>query len=128
DLNTHKALLRLHGMAKELESHQYKENPKLADRFVASARLLGLLEDSAAMGAWVFDGSVEVLTASRLLSTLAERLAALRDEAMASKNFAAVDSLKSSLVAAGVEVRMSKDGVELVPGAGFDTAQLEALK
>jgi cysteinyl-tRNA synthetase len=29
---------------------------------------------------------------------------------------------------AGIEVRMSKDDVELIPGVGFDPAKLEALK
>ena len=46
---------------------------------------------------------------------------------MASKDFSGVDALKSALIAAGVEVRMSKAGVELVPGAGFDPAKLEGL-
>ena len=46
---------------------------------------------------------------------------------MVSKDFAAVDALKSALTAAGVEVRMSKAGVELLPGPGFDAAKLEGL-
>ncbi|MES2916194.1 MAG: cysteine--tRNA ligase [Pseudomonadota bacterium] len=44
------------------------------------------------------------------------------------KDFSAVDALKSALIAAGVEVRMSKDGVELVPGPDFDPAKLETLQ
>ena len=39
---------------------------------------------------------------------------------MATKDFSAVDALKSALIAAGVEVRMSKAGVELFPGPDFD--------
>jgi len=35
--------------------------------------------------------------------------------------------MKAALRAAGVEVRMSGQGVELVPGPGFDPAALEAL-
>ncbi|APX11665.1 cysteine--tRNA ligase [Tateyamaria omphalii] len=58
----------------------------------------------------------------------AAQLAALRADAMVSKDFGPVDAMKSALVDAGVEVRMSKAGVELVPGAGFDAAKLEALK
>jgi cysteinyl-tRNA synthetase len=58
---------------------------------------------------------------------LASALQELRDEAMISKDFAQVDALKSALVAAGVEVRMSKAGVELVPGPAFDPAKLEGL-
>ena len=46
---------------------------------------------------------------------------------MVSKDFAAVDALKSALTAAGVEVRRSKAGVELLPGPGFDAAKLEGL-
>ena len=71
------------------------------------------------MGAWA-EVTVD-------LSTHADRLAALRAEAMASKDFAAVDAMKAALMAAGVEVRMSKAGVELLPGAGFDAAKLPVL-
>ena len=44
------------------------------------------------------------------------------------KDFSAVDAMKSALAAAGVEVRMSKTGVELVPGPGFDAAKLDDVK
>ena len=47
---------------------------------------------------------------------------------MSSKDFSAVDAMKAALTAAGVEVRMSKAGVELLPGPGFDAAKLEALQ
>ena len=50
------------------------------------------------------------------------------DEAKAKKDFSEVDRAKAALVAAGVEVRMSKEGVELLPAAGFDASKLEALK
>ncbi|MEM8633082.1 MAG: cysteine--tRNA ligase [Pseudomonadota bacterium] len=60
-----------------------------------------------------------------------EEVAALfektRETAKASKDFSEVDRLKAALIAAGVEVRMSKDGVELLPGQGFEVARLEAL-
>ena len=46
---------------------------------------------------------------------------------MASKDFAPVDAMKAALVAAGVEVRLSTAGVELLPGPGFDAAKLEGL-
>ncbi|MDP2087597.1 MAG: cysteine--tRNA ligase, partial [Gemmobacter sp.] len=111
DLNTHEALSRLHTLFKSLEIG----GPGLA-RFKASANLLGLLGDD--MGDWV--GSAD-------LSALAARLSGLRETAMATKDFSGVDALKSALVAAGVEVRMSKAGVELVPGPGFDPAKLDGL-
>jgi cysteinyl-tRNA synthetase len=66
-------------------------------------------------------------TSERLVD-LQNRLAFVRTAAMASKDFTAVDALKSALIAAGVEVRMSKAGVELVPGPDFDPAKLEALQ
>lgn len=47
---------------------------------------------------------------------------------MKTKDFSEVDRLKAALLDAGVEVRMSKDGVELIPGAGFDPAKLEGLE
>ncbi|MHA7851649.1 cysteine--tRNA ligase [Roseovarius sp.] len=87
-----------------------------ATRFVASAQLLGLLLPN--MGTW---------TEVPDLHPFARRLAEARAAAMQSKDFSEVDWLKAALVEAGVEVRMSKDGVELVPGAGFDAARLEGL-
>jgi len=57
-----------------------------------------------------------------------ERLNTLRTEAVAIKDFSAVDALKLALLDAGVEVRMSKAGVELLRGPDFDPAKLEALK
>ena len=61
------------------------------------------------------------------LSAHATALGDLRAAAMETKDFSAVDAMKSGLIAAGVEVRMSKAGIELVPGPGFDAAKLEAL-
>ncbi|MBU2959532.1 cysteine--tRNA ligase [Citreicella sp. C3M06] len=88
-----------------------------ASKFVASAQLLGLLEP--ALGNWA-ELSVD-------LSAHADRLSSVRADAMQSKDFSEVDRLKQVLIAAGVEVRMSKAGVELVPGSGFDPAKLEGL-
>jgi len=44
------------------------------------------------------------------------------------KDFSAVDRRKRAFQDADVEVRISKDSVELVPGPNFDPAKLEALK
>ncbi|MBY6116389.1 cysteine--tRNA ligase [Mameliella alba] len=107
DLNTAGAISELHRLAAAGEA------PALR----AGAGLLGLLTPDLA--GW------EAVSVD--LSALAERLATARTEAMQSKDFSAVDAMKQALVAAGVEVRMSKGGVELVPGAGFDATKLEAL-
>lgn len=66
--------------------------------------------------------------AAQSLGAWTDQLIIIRAAAMVSKDFSAVDALKAALVAAGVEVRMSKTGVELVPGPDFDPARLEALK
>lgn len=107
DLNTAGAIAALHDLARAGDAAGLK----------ASAALLGLLGDD--LGGWIAAGPD--------LSAWAVRLSDLRAEAMATKNFAPVDALKTALMAAGVEVRMSKAGVELLPGPGFDAAKLGAL-
>ncbi|WP_283177909.1 cysteine--tRNA ligase [Gemmobacter sp. 24YEA27] len=107
DLNTAGAIAVLHELARDGDAAGLK----------ASAVMLGLLEDH--MGAWTGAGID--------LAPWAARLASLREAAMVSKDFAPVDAMKAALLAAGVEVRMSKAGVELMPGPGFDAARLEAL-
>ncbi len=109
DLNTAGALAALHAAAGEGDWPAVK----------ASAELLGLLTD--ALGAWAVAPDVD-------LGFQTERLASLRTAAMDTKDFTEVDALKSALIAAGVEVRMSKAGVELVPGPDFDPAKLDAIR
>ncbi|MCA2010109.1 cysteine--tRNA ligase [Cereibacter sphaeroides] len=116
DLNVAGAMARLHALAKGIAANPQKDCFVEKGVFLASAQLLGLLCDG--MGDWA--EGVD-------LSGLAEKLAGLRAAAMETKDFAPVDALKSALIAAGVEVRMSKAGVELVPGAGFDAAKLDGL-
>ncbi len=62
------------------------------------------------------------------LNDLGNRLLETRKEAMKSGNFLEMDALKSTLIDAGIEVRMSKHSIELIPGASFDPSKLEALK
>ena len=104
DLNTAGAIAALHELAGQ------GDGPAL----LASARLMGLLSDE--LGGWIAAGPD--------LAPLARRMETLRTDARASKNFAAVDALKSALLDAGVEVRMSAVGVELVPGPDFDESKL----
>ncbi|MBV7378492.1 cysteine--tRNA ligase [Maritimibacter dapengensis] len=116
DLNTAGALTKLHAMAKEIAANPQKDCFYEKGVMLGSARLLGLLTDE--LGGW--DTGVD-------LSVLAQSLADLRKDAMATKDFAALDAMKARLQAAGVEVRMSKEGVELLPGKGFDSSKLEGL-
>lgn len=105
DLNTAGAIARLHVLAKGDVA-----------TFKASALFMGFLTDE--LGEWA---------AGVDLTAYADKLAAIRTEAMETKDFSAVDAMKKALMDAGVEVRMSKAGVELLPGAGFDAAKLEGL-
>ncbi|MDC0737418.1 cysteine--tRNA ligase [Cognatishimia sp. SS12] len=109
DLNTSKALTALHKLAAEGSSAA----------LASGLRVLGLLGDVAPE--WAAAPDVD-------LSHYAVLLADARSRAMETKDFSEVDRLKTALLNAGVEVRMSKAGVELLPGPGFDAAKLEALQ
>ncbi|WP_103257007.1 cysteine--tRNA ligase [Tabrizicola aquatica] len=134
DLNTSLALTLLGGyLKKREESH-----------LVGALRLLGfdterLVEKFSPFSVRSFiaeSGSGRTISAhgdaawnnAQRVDELRGKLETLRTAAMATKDFSAVDAMKSVLVAAGVEVRMSKSGVELVPGPDFDPAKLEAIQ
>jgi cysteinyl-tRNA synthetase len=106
DLNTAGALAELHAAAGRGD----------AGGLLASAQLMGLLTEE--LGGWAV--TVD-------LSGLAAKMTELRAAAKVTKDFAPVDAIKAALLAAGVEVRMGKEGVELVAGPGFDASQLEGL-
>lgn len=106
DLNTAGAITALHGLASKGDAAGLR----------ASAELLGLLGDH--MGDWA---------AAVDLSAYEERLFSEREKAMQTKDFSEVDRLKSAYQYAGLDVRMSKTEVTLVPSAGFDIAQLDNL-
>lgn len=108
DLNTAGAIAELHKLATAGEA---------AD-LLASAQLLGLLTEE--LGAWASGPAVD-------LSAFEAQLFEARQKAMETKDFSEVDRLKSAFVEAGLEVRMSKAGVELLASPGFDPAKLEAL-
>jgi cysteinyl-tRNA synthetase len=70
----------------------------------------------------------ETLAQIALIERAKAKLIDARQTAMQTKDFSEVDRLKAALVEAGVEVRMSKEGVELIPGAEFDPSKLEGLE
>jgi cysteinyl-tRNA synthetase len=129
DLNTAQAISELHrlhagvlnaynGIIAHGADYDGPDPHVLESEFLSSARFLGLLEPG--MGGWI--------NTDADLADFAAKLSDLRVEAKQSKDFSEVDRFKSALMNAGVEVRMSKEGVELVPGPDFDPAKLEALK
>ena len=124
DLNTSAALHALIRQAQHIRPAHHPDadgnDQAAAAELKRSADLLGLLTLSGSAWRHLKSSGID-------LSQLASRLEHLRISAKASKDFSAVDTLKSALVAAGVEVRMTAKGVELVPGADFDAAKFEAL-
>ena len=98
---------------------------KLGDVFAEMSRQIDL--QTRQMRDQVSEMDNALAGAVNHLGELVEELNETRAQAMESKDFSGVDALKQGLIAAGVEVRMSKSGVELVPGPGFDAAKLEAL-
>ena len=112
DLNTHAALVRLDQLA----------NHAMGTELAANLAFLGFFtfEEIEARVAQLQSGKDR-------LAPLADQLGEARATAMETKDFSEVDRLKSALLEAGVEVRMSKEGVELVPGPNFDPAKLEGL-
>ena len=108
DLNTAGVLTEMHRLA------QAGDGPALA----ATGHMLGLLLPQ--MGDWAHGAVAD-------LAPFAQALASARAAAMQTKDFAEVDRLKAAFLAAGLEVRMAKDGVDLVPGPTFDPTKLEGV-
>jgi len=121
DLNTSLAITKLRAMAKSIANSSGEDQLKDRRIFVASAFLLGfdVVDIAKQMRARPTDKDLEYYTLSMVYE---------RSQAMETKNFTEVDRLKTALLNAGVEVRMTKDDVELVPGPDFDPSKLEALK
>lgn len=114
DLNTSKAIVNLHALAKSVEKHS--ENGAVLK---GSALLLGLLSDEH--GAWF-------TKLKRDFTSYENMFLQVRKAALKTKDFTQVDLLKSQLIDAGVEVKITKDGVKFEAGQGFDLTKLEAIK
>ncbi|NRP12028.1 Cysteine--tRNA ligase [Aliiroseovarius sp. xm-m-379] len=113
DLNTPKAISFMHDLYKQGDAGGLR----------ASLDFLGLkLTDFAS----IVKGTVPVRD-DRVLRLLENKLHETRMTAMETKDFSAVDALKAALTEAGVQIRMSKDGVELEPGPTFDAAKLDGI-
>ena len=108
DLNTSEALTRLHQLSVTEDVASLRH----------SLQFLGLMRDAAPD--WAAPKDVDLLR-------FVGRLEDLRTAAMETKDFAALDAFKARLVEAGLEVRMSKEGISLEQMAGFDPSKLEEL-
>lgn len=124
DLNTSLALTRLVEVGKKIEG------VKRAELTIDQVQIVHrkLLAGCYLLGIDIVKFIKEVNLKSSKLNDLEIELSSARDTAMQTKDFSEVDRLKSALIDAGVEVRMSKAGVELLAGPNFDPSKLEALK
>ena len=109
DLNTAGAISEMHqlSLANDVSTLRY------------TLQFLGFMQDAPPQ--WANAPSVD-------LSAYESLLCQARQSAMQTKDFTTLDRLKHKLLAAGVEVRMSKSDVELVPGPNFDPAKLDGLE
>jgi cysteinyl-tRNA synthetase len=108
DLNTAGAITHMHKLA--------GANDAAALR--GALQLVGLLNGDAPE--WAVQSSVDLSAYEALLGTA-------REAAMETKDFSEVDRIKTMLLAAGVQVQMSKQGVILSAAPEFDATKLEAL-
>lgn len=108
DLNTAGAITHLHKLAGAGDAAGLR----------AGLRMLGLMGDL--MPEWAAQAVFDLTDYEAFLSDA-------RVTAMETKDFSHVDRIKAMLTHAGVQVKMSKDGVILTPTADFDADKLEVL-
>ncbi|QDY68785.1 cysteine--tRNA ligase [Qingshengfaniella alkalisoli] len=115
DLNTPLALSILHQRFKEAKSGED------INRFRSTLDFLGFGKE------WPSGVTVAVEKAyghAAKMQEIADQIEAARS----AKDFATSDRLRDALIAAGVEVKITKEGVIAEAGPAFDPAKLEALK
>ena len=119
DLNTSAALTEMRALYKAREFDALRA----AMAFFGFSRIVAVagISIGVAIVSGQASGDIEI-------AGLQQSMVDAREDALASRDFSKLDALKTGLVAAGVEVRMSKSGIKLVPGPDFDPAKLKALK
>jgi cysteinyl-tRNA synthetase len=115
DLNTPEALRIFRAEAKKMNADKKSD----ALHIIANGKLLGFFQTG-----W----HPTNIAQKDVLARYRKELEGARKNAMKTKDFSNLDRLKSALVEAGVDVRMSKDSVVLIAGPDFDPAKLESLK
>lgn len=123
DLNTHLALSHLDRLASEVRTSS--DQVEATNRFLGGLIFLGVFNSPHAISR--FGGPESDLVDDLILADLARVLSDARSQAMQTKDFAEVDRMKAAFIEAGLEVRMSKAGVELVPTSSFDANKLENI-
>ncbi|MGZ2258198.1 cysteine--tRNA ligase [Roseobacter sp. A03A-229] len=115
DLNTPLALSMLHAHVAQVEDGFG------AGRLKATLGLLGIVPEHVTA---VRQSIGRAFQTQGLLDDLIARMA----EARFRKDYATADHIKAGLIGAGVNVMITKDGIERELGPSFDPSKLEALK
>ena len=126
DLNTPLAITRLHELAKALVQGGGKDCFFEKGQFLASARLLGLMQDRKTDQVYagpVVYGHQNAEDMVKLILPYLEKWQALRD----AKNWSAADELKNRLKEAGLLVKVTPTGPESDRLPHFDVSKLEAI-
>ncbi len=114
DLNTSRAITELHAKFKDAKGDVDK------NIFYSSLSFLGFGDD------WS-DGVREAAQRGYETVALLDEISAKISAARKEKDFATSDRLRDGLIAAGVLVKITKDGVERELGPDFDPSKLEGL-
>ncbi len=119
DLNTPLAITQMHALAKQAKTSR-EAQVKLAEAMT----FLGF----DAFEIWDHSFGVSLEHSFGELEDYEQLLFNARELAMKTKDFSEADRIKSMLIAAGLEVRISKTEVKIDTTTNFDPAKLETLK
>ncbi len=111
DLNTPLALKEMHRFAKEGNAPALRSALDLIGLGDISKDSLSILVESMVDGALAIDGYVNLMEAARK-----------------AKNWTESDRIRDALIQAGVEIKMTQDGISYSIKPHFDPAKLDALK
>ncbi len=121
DLNTPLALTRLHKLAAEAMSPK-QFGLQAASGFLASLEFLGFgkLNVQSMRTDRAIRSAIDTVS---IVNGLVEKLS----EARKAKDFGTADTIRDELVAAGLIIRTTKEGVDWQQGPNFDATKLEGL-
>jgi cysteinyl-tRNA synthetase len=121
DLNTHRALARVHELAKS-------DDISDVHRLFGSLRLLGFLDSPTSVDLLTSAGVHWAGSIPREIQSLVVSLLTRRKIARSKRDFSQADEIRDGLTNAGVIIKDTTLGAEWALGPDFDPTKLEALK